>query len=165
MDGERLIESLRAYLAQQPDVRLAYLFGSQVQGQAHALSDVDVAVLLVEGLSPLAQGQARLRLTTDLIGLLRRDDVDVAVLNRASPLFRHRVLRNGQLLYAADESQRTRFVTDTLQQYLDYSYMYRMLDEAMFARLREGSFGRGQISASGALRKARAMSHEGSGGT
>jgi len=161
MDTDQLVEVIRSFLARQPDVRLAYLFGSQAEGKAHALSDVDVAVLLAEDLSPLAQGQARLRITSGLMALLRRDDVDVAVLNRAPPLFRHRVLRSSRLLFAADDAERVRFVADTLQQYLDHAYMYRMLDETMFARLREGSFGRGQIGAASALRKARPVPGQG----
>ena len=55
MELDQLTSVLTDFLMHQPDVRLAYLFGSQAQGRAHALSDVDVAVLLAEHLSPLEQ--------------------------------------------------------------------------------------------------------------
>jgi hypothetical protein len=55
-------------------------------------------------------------------------------------------------------------VADTLQRYLDHRYMYDVLDEAMFARLREGRFGRGQIGDSHALRQARALHRQAADG-
>jgi predicted nucleotidyltransferase len=144
-------------MAWQPDVRLAYLFGSHGRGTANPLSDVDVAVWLDERLSPPEQGEAHVRLMGDLMSLLRRDDVDVVILNRSSLLLRHRVLRDGRLLFAADERDRVRFAEETLWRYLDHRYMYDVLDKAMVTRLREGRFGRGQVGDSRALRKARAL--------
>jgi len=46
---ERLL-SLREYLASQPDVVAAYVFGSVAQGRARPQSDVDIAVLLTADL-------------------------------------------------------------------------------------------------------------------
>ena len=40
------IDTLVAYLAAQPDVLAAYLFGSYARGDARPDSDVDLAVLL-----------------------------------------------------------------------------------------------------------------------
>jgi len=160
----QLVETLKEFMARQPDVRLAYLFGSCGRGRANPLSDVDVAVLLADRLSPAEQGQARLRLVGDLMGVLQREDVDLVVLNSAPLLLRHRVLRDGQLLFVADEGARVRFASDTLQRYLDHRYMYDVLDEALFTRLREGRFGRGQVGDSRALRKARAMHRQAADG-
>ncbi len=157
MDARQLVETLKDFMARQPEVRLAYLFGSHGRGTANALSDVDLAILLDERLSLAEQGQAHVRLMGDLMGLLHRDDVDLVILNRAPLLLRHRVLRDGNLVFAADDQERARFAADTLQRYLDHRYMYDVLDEAMFARLREGRFGRGQIGDSRALRQARTM--------
>jgi predicted nucleotidyltransferase len=161
MEASALIEKVRSILSGQPGVRLAYLFGSQAEGTAHAVSDVDVAVLLDAGLSPRDLGALRLRLAADLMSLLHTDAVDLVVLNHAPFLLRHRVLRQGQLLFAADDAERVRFTAETLERYLDHSYMHGVLDEAMFTRLREGRYGRGQISPSSAFRKARAMSRQG----
>ena len=164
MEPAQLTDALADFLVQQPDVRLAYLFGSQAQGRAHALSDVDVAVLLAAQLSPSEQGRARLRLTSDLMTLLHREDVDVVVLNQAPLLLRHRVLRDGRLLCVIDDRERARFAAETYRDYLDCRYMYDMLDEAMFTRLREGRFGRGQVSASRSLRQARALHRQSASG-
>jgi uncharacterized protein len=164
MEPDQLTSVLTDFLMRQPDVRLAYLFGSQAQGRPHALSDVDVALLLAEHLSPLEQSRARLRLLGELMALLQREDVDLVVLNQASLLLRHRVLRDGRLLFANDDRERVRFAAETYRRYLDCRYMYDMLDEAMFARLREGRFGRGQIGASRSLRQARTLHRQSASG-
>jgi predicted nucleotidyltransferase len=143
-------------MRQQPEVRLAYLFGSHGRGTANPLSDVDVAVLLDRCLSPQERGQIHLRLAADLMAVLRRDDVDVVILNSAPVLLRHRIVRDGRLLFVADEEERASFVADTLLRYLDLRPMFALLERAMILRLQEGRFGRGQIGDSPALRKARA---------
>src|SRR5688572_20303472 len=80
-------------------VRLAYLFGSVSREQERADSDLDLAVLLDEGLPPERRGEIRLRLTTELIGLIHTDDVDVVILNDAPPLLADRVVRTGRLVF------------------------------------------------------------------
>ncbi len=155
MDQEQLVKTLSTFIAEQPDVRLAYLFGSQARGTAHRLSDVDVAVLLAPELSQAQMGEASIRLTGDLMGLLHGNDVDVVILNRAPLLMQHEVLRDGRLLFATADEVRARFAEDTYRRYLDCRYLYDMLDEAMFRRLREGRFGHQQISPQGTLREAR----------
>lgn len=163
MAAEELVQSLAGFMARQPEVRLAYLFGSQARGAANALSDIDLAVWLDEHLTVAEQGQVHVRLMGDLMSLLRREDIDLIILNRASLLLRHRVLRDGRLLFAADESERARFAAVTLERYLDHRYMYDVLEEAMAIRLREGRFGRGQIGDSRALRQARALHRQTAG--
>jgi predicted nucleotidyltransferase len=164
VEADQLAGMLENFMATQSEVRLAYLFGSQAKRKAHALSDVDIAVLLTEQSSPLEQSRARMRLMSELMRLLGREDVDVVLLNQAPLLLRHRVLRDGRLLFAADERERVQFAAETYQHYLDHRHMYDVLDEAMFARLREGRFGRGQIGASRALREARALHRQSADG-
>ncbi|MFN3982547.1 MAG: nucleotidyltransferase domain-containing protein [Caldilinea sp.] len=46
------MQHLAYYLADQPDVLVAYLFGSCARGSATPYSDVDIAVLVPQALSP-----------------------------------------------------------------------------------------------------------------
>jgi len=140
-DVSEITQRLKEALAKQPEVKLAYLFGSHARGRAHKLSDVDVAVFLTEELSEREMGEIRIRLTAELMRALRSDAIDVVILNLASPLLCHRVLRDGKLIYSVDETTRVRFTTDTYRLYLDHRYLYDILDEAMFRRIREGRFG------------------------
>lgn len=141
MDLNALRPQLEGVFAQRP-VRLAYLFGSQVKGRAHADSDVDVAVLLNESLTADERFAERLTLIGALSRLFRTDNVDVAILNEASPLLCYNVLRDGVLLYCADESARVAFQVRALRTYEDTAPLRRMLAEAMERRIRAGTFGK-----------------------
>lgn len=94
-----LIESA---LAAEPAVLDAYVFGSVARGEARAGSDIDVAVFLDPAAAvPLPWGWAA-SINTRLVEALGRNDVDVAILNRATPLLYHRVLRDGSLVVSRD---------------------------------------------------------------
>ena len=86
-------------------VVLAYLFGSQAEGKAGPLSDVDVAVLLDPQMEREHWFQTQLDLIGGLIDLFHRNDVDVVILNEATPLLAYQVVQYGQVIYE-DEATR-----------------------------------------------------------
>lgn len=106
-------------LFREHQVTLAYLFGSQASGKAGRLSDVDIAVLFADGLSRRERFDLRCRLIAELMGVFRRNDVEVVDLAEASPLLRNQARRYGQLLYCQDDRLRVRFQTEALRDYLD----------------------------------------------
>lgn len=109
-------------------VAAVYLFGSVAAGRDHARSDVDVAVLYRDGYVP--DGWARLELIADLSLRLGRE-VDVAVLNDASPILGMQVLRNGRRLMTFDERRVNRFFVDTVNQYADLKIVRRPIERAL----------------------------------
>ncbi|MCX7681170.1 MAG: nucleotidyltransferase domain-containing protein [Anaerolineae bacterium] len=108
-------------------VVLAYLFGSQAEGKAGPLSDVDIAVLLGPQVPEERWTQVQIDLVNDLISLFHRADVDVAILNRATPLFAYQVVRFGQVLY---EDAATRpavdFAAYAVRRYADTAPLRRL---------------------------------------
>ncbi len=97
---DKLAPTLREYPAGQSDVVASYIFGLMAQGRARPGSDVDVAVLLSEGLDAEARFMRRLRLgaeAEDAIGAR----TDLVVLNDAPPLLW--VGEGTALAYALDE--------------------------------------------------------------
>lgn len=99
-------EALREYFEEKADpaVVSAYLFGSAANGQAHADSDVDVGVLLDRRVVPIGaeRSQLRVRLTSDIIAVLHRNDVDLVVLNDVPPGLGRRVITDGVPVFVAD---------------------------------------------------------------
>jgi len=122
-------------LARHPVVA-AYLFGSQAAGAATPLSDVDIAVLLDAG-TP-CPGEVQVMLISDLMGALRRNDVDVVILNSASPLLRQRAVARGRLLYCRDDAVRAEFEAATLREYLDTEPLREAQDRALLERYTTG---------------------------
>lgn len=100
-------------------VALAYLYGSQARGDTGPLSDVDVAALFDPGVPEDERFNRVLHLIGELGSVFRRNDVYVVDLAEASPLLRHRVYYDGQVLYCADDAERVRFETTALRDYVD----------------------------------------------
>jgi predicted nucleotidyltransferase len=136
-----LCEAIATQLNHYPQVQVAYLFGSQARGRAGPLSDVDVAVLLGENLNQAEALDLQLRLMADLADALGSDDVDVVVLNHASLVLRHQVLKSGQILLCRDETTRFRFTYETNRDYLDAVPMYELHRTYQRRRIKEGKFG------------------------
>jgi predicted nucleotidyltransferase len=123
-------------------VVVAYLFGSQATGRAGPLSDVDVAVVFDGSLDERARFDLQLRVREETVAAVRHDSVDVAVLNGASPLLRHRVVRDGRVLVDRDPLVRVRFEARAILDYLDTAPLRAELARGLRHRLDEGRFGR-----------------------
>lgn len=97
-----------------PGIVSVYLFGSHAEGRSHRDSDVDVGVLLDWSVhrSRAARFEARVALGSWLIGALRRNAVDVVVLNDVPPSFGRRIVTTGQRVSCASAALDHGFVRD-----------------------------------------------------
>jgi predicted nucleotidyltransferase len=104
---------------ERQEVMLAYLFGSHARGDAGPLSDIDVAMLFGSGVPEDQRLRRVLQLIGELGSVFGQDDVYVVDLAEASPLLRHRVYRDGRLLYCRNEVVQVQFETKALRDYID----------------------------------------------
>jgi predicted nucleotidyltransferase len=85
-------------IAKRHGILLALQFGSLVSGKTHARSDVDIAVLL-------DHSEVLFEQFSDLLGDLQRlfpeQEVDLAILNHADPLFLKKITDDCRILYGA----------------------------------------------------------------
>lgn len=109
MDYQR---ALNLILEQRADTQIVYLFGSRARGDAHATSDVDIAVLWDTPLAPLE----RFDLQEAIAGELGAS-VDLVDLRTASTVLRTQVLEHGRILYERDANLRAVFEMTTLSDY------------------------------------------------
>jgi hypothetical protein len=116
-------------------VVLAYLFGSQAEGRVHARSDVDVAVLLDEGLSPVEQGRWQLELISRLTDVWHTDHIDLIILNRAPAFLQHQVIKARHRLYVRDEAERVRFEVQAMRDWFDWQPYYSKLNKLWLQRV------------------------------
>lgn len=130
---------LAAALDRAP-IAAAYLFGSRASGNVGPLSDVDIGVVTVPDVSD--EVALRRGLFAAVTSALGTTEVDLVLLDDASPLLRHRVLRDGQLLIDRDPRLRVRFETRALLDYLDTAPLREAQANGRRGRLTEGSFGR-----------------------
>lgn len=136
---EDLVRSLRERLEPESDIQFAYLFGSSARGSDGPLSDVDIAVMVVDGKD---LPKRHLDLIASVAGVVGSERTDVVILNTAPPVLGYRVLREGVLLFSRDEPARIEHWVRTVDRYLDMEPFRRTLAEGLKHRLEEGRFGR-----------------------
>ena len=132
--------ALAAFLADQPDVVVAYLFGSLAQGRATPRSDVDIAILLADASDIVAAAERRLQLMGAVEPFVR-GSVDVVILNHASSVLQHEVLRKRHVIYERSRTARVDFEVRAGKIYADEQPHRDFFMQSIFAVLREGRFG------------------------
>jgi uncharacterized protein YutE (UPF0331/DUF86 family)/predicted nucleotidyltransferase len=120
----------------QSPVSAAYLTGSLAGRAAFGhLTDVDIAVLLMEQIKSDEFLDYQLYFFSELARRLESDTIDVVILNQASLLLKLQVIKYGQILYCRDEKKRVAFETRAVMDYLDFKRMDEMQHDALAKRL------------------------------
>ena len=113
------VEGMKACLAAEPMVVVAYLFGSVAMGRADHMSDVDIAVLLDETLDRRSAFELELRLA-DRLADHSRLEAQFVSLHSAPPLLAYEVVCHGILLHARSEQERVAFQVRACKTYFDF---------------------------------------------
>lgn len=128
------LDTLRG-LFQEHGAVLAYLFGSRAEGRSGPLSDLDFAVLFGPDVPPEAWSDRQIKLMVRLMDLFGGEDVDLVVLNRATPVMAQQVATRGCLLFEAQPGTRVDFEVDTLRRYVDTKPLRRIQDQYFFLQI------------------------------
>lgn len=106
-------------LAQRFGIRVLLQFGSTVKGTTHDGSDVDLAVQLD---TPAVSLETVLELQEALQSRFPGRKVDLAILNRADPLFRKKIMESCRLLFGTsqDFARLCLYSFKTYQDFLPY---------------------------------------------
>lgn len=137
-----MCEALRRCVEARPEILEAYLFGSQARGDDQPHSDMDVAVYVDMARVPDSPYGYAAELATELGSAVGSNRVDIVLLNQATPLLYHRVLRDGVRLCSRDLRDTTTREAQALSRYCDYVPHLRKIEAAHAARVRAGRFGR-----------------------
>ncbi len=103
---EDWLSDLKDYFEKMPSVQLAFVFGSRAGNNVRELSDWDIGIYF----RPQEWAEIETErdypdeywIWSDLMKILRTDDVDLVILNRASPSLVFNVLRKGIPLVIKD---------------------------------------------------------------
>ena len=115
-----MIATLRGYFASQPDILFAWLFGSVATGRDNDRSDVDIAVY-VSNRDRLVDADWYLGLKVDLMDITHKE-VDLVLLNTATPLIRHAAGLHKVKLCSRDPVFEAEYSLRVLRQYNDVRY-------------------------------------------
>lgn len=138
-----LDRSIAAVLSRYPELACAWLFGSVARGDDGPASDLDVGLVFRRR---GATARDHYRLLGDLASRLEESSggrpVDLVVLEAQGPIFCHRVLSEGRLVYDADPDRRADFVSDTISRYLDFRPTWERMSRGHVAAISDWLEGR-----------------------
>ncbi|MDJ1422734.1 MAG: nucleotidyltransferase domain-containing protein [Candidatus Methanoperedens sp.] len=132
-------KELTEYFSSKDSIILAYLFGSTVRGDTGRLSDIDIGVLLDEKLSKKDRFDMELELISEIATLIKKNKIDLIVLNEAPLLLAHNIIKNGIIL-KSNEIERVKFETKILSMYMDEKYYIKRHTEQTLKRIAEVGF-------------------------
>ena len=130
-----LKKTLSGFFERTPEVKTAYLYGSQALGKTGPLSDVDVAVLLDNSLDAHQRFRLILRLTGELSEILGGKRIDLVDINSSPLLLKENILKNGVLISTKDEDERVRTEVAIMREYLDRDYYVQRRANTVIKRI------------------------------
>ncbi len=112
------ISRLRDLLSKDGNVLLAFIFGSLAANRQRNNSDIDIAVLYENPPSGF-----EILYEIDKLSKSAGADIHLAILNNASPLLKHQVMKNKINLVVKDEKLFGKFRENIMSQYEEYKYV------------------------------------------
>jgi uncharacterized protein len=123
--AKRLIQA-ENYLRARKEIAFAYLFGSLAENRATHLSDVDIAIYLIEG----GFADKRFEILGGLIDIFKTDRLDLVILNTAPGSLKMKIIQTKQILADNFPFIRHTFESAIMRTYFDFSKMEnRILEE------------------------------------
>ena len=119
-----VVKKVRSFFKGRNDVSLVFVFGSFVSREMTAVSDIDVGILFYG--SP--DFYEVITIKEDLTALLKRD-VDIVLLNDASPVIKMQVLKKGVLVFQTAKNNYSTFYGDTVKQYDDLKHIRKKCED------------------------------------
>jgi predicted nucleotidyltransferase len=119
-------------LIEYDDIIFAYIFGSYAQGKIRKDSDIDIAIYLKSKLDV----DMYLKIKMDLSEVTKRE-VDLVILNDATPLLKYEIYKNHILLFTRDETMESNYKVKTLFEYNDVKRYLDLSYDTMIERLRK----------------------------
>lgn len=108
--------------AEKMGIKYLYLFGSQARGKTRPRSDFDFAVKF--GKKTQDTFRAKLKLMTEIGKFLERDDVDVVDIEKADPILGFNIIKDGKVIFSADEAARVMDKARAMSVYFDRQYYF-----------------------------------------
>jgi len=113
------INNLKSFFQSNSQIKLVYLFGSQVSQKTGPLSDYDFAFYIDEK-DKKKLFDLKLNLISKLSQLLKSDKIDVVILNMVeSPELKYNIIKDGKLIFER-EPYRILIEPQILNSYFDF---------------------------------------------
>lgn len=136
-----IIDIIAKTLSDETYIQFVYLFGSTARGNVHPLSDYDIAVFIDQEKEPPSPYGIKSRITAMFAGKLPSQKVQIVILNSANPFLAFEVIDKGKLVFKKDIKIHHDFVFCTYRRYFDIKGLYRLQEEKLLERIKDGTYG------------------------
>lgn len=130
------LKLLQDYFNSKP-ISLVYLLGSQATGKVKPYSDTDIAVLFDTKLTSSQRMSLRIELISDIMKILKKDNIELIDLNDATPFFRYETIKHRKEIFVKEEKLRIDFETKALSEYFDRQYYLKRHSATGMEKLKE----------------------------
>ena len=129
INTENIINYVFEYLENRDDILFAYLFGSYAKRKQTHLSDIDIAVYMKYDNQAFDQ---KLGILNDLTKILRTEEIDLVILNKAPISLLRKILANKIILIDKDPHVRHAFESLNMRKGFDFSFFENQILEQRF---------------------------------
>ena len=126
------INKCRDILIQYEKIIFAYIFGSYAKDNIRKDSDIDIAIYLKDSIGSYEYLDMKMKLSEAL-----KREVDLVILNDATPLLKYEIHKNNILLFTNDKSIESKYKVKTLFEYNDMKRYLDLSYEKTIERLKE----------------------------
>jgi predicted nucleotidyltransferase len=116
----RIETAVEQVFSTHEEIRIAYIYGSYVQGNLTKFSDIDIGIVHARDFNPGALYTVSLQL--ELEDWFRKDtsvQFDIRTLNGANPRFLNQAVRHGKRIYSTDPTFTAEYEVYVTRAYLD----------------------------------------------
>lgn len=142
MNPQGDIRRIADYFKGRDEVSALYIFGSASIGKEMSESDIDIAVLVDDHKKGRRTYDSLRKTYYAASPKLSIRSLDIVILNTAPPFLKHRIIKDGKLLFDRNRRLRVRFATNAIIEYLDYKPIEDICLKAVAGRFRRASVGR-----------------------
>jgi predicted nucleotidyltransferase len=120
-----LEELIREALLDEKRIAAAYLYGSVARGEATALSDVDLALVVTDGMEEKERSHLVRDVLVELGRRLSGRKLEVRLLDELPTAVRGRAIADGRLVFERDPAARVRAEVEARMAFHDFQYFER----------------------------------------
>lgn len=124
--SDGMIKKIISLMSKRNDIRFAFIFGSFVSQQMTSSSDLDIALFFKDIINFNEINELREELTAAL-----RKEIDIVMLNTASPIIRMQVLKKGILIINNDPKAYNEFFVKTVNEYDDLKTIRKEIEDTI----------------------------------